>query len=218
MLLQYLCIYAAQMARETMVTPMGDLMWAKVLTPGIQNAGKESEKEAYSVELLMPKGDPEAEAFVKKIKLLFVAEHGNASRPGQNGLPFKTYLDEKGDETDLWKFSFNRKTATHKGTPLPPPVVQDAKGKPWPADKLIGNGSTGKIAFTHYAWDSPEGGKGISLQLEAVRVISFQPYVPPDHAAAFGDAEEGYELPAQEAGDADPFGFGGELSEEEVPF
>lgn len=51
-------------------------MWARVLTPGIQNAGKASEKEAYSVELLMPKGDAEAQAFVKKIKQLFVAEHG----------------------------------------------------------------------------------------------------------------------------------------------
>ncbi len=215
---QQLCIDAAQMARETMVAPMGDLMWAKVLTPGIQNAGKEDEKEAYSVELLMPKGDPEAEAFVKRLKLLFVAEHGNTSRPGQNGLPFKTYRDDKGDETDLWKFSFNRKTATCKGTPLPPPVVQDAKGKPWPVDTLIGNGSTGKIAFTHYGWDSPEGGKGISLQLEAVRVISFQPYVPPDHAAAFGDAEEGFSLPEQKAEEGDPFGFGGDPSDDSIPF
>jgi hypothetical protein len=198
-----------------MVSPMGDLMWAKVLTPGIQNAGKASEKEAYSIELLMPKGDPEAEAFVKKLKGLFIAEHGNASRPGQNGLPCKTYLNEKGEETGLWKFSFNRNTTTKRGTELPPPVVQDAKGQPWPKDHLIGNGSTGKVAFTYYAWDSPEGGKGISLQLEAVRVITFVEYAPPNHAAAFGDAEEGYELPFQPAGD-DP--FGGESSEEDIPF
>jgi hypothetical protein len=206
------------MARETMVTPLGDLMWAKILTPGIQNAGKASEKEAYSIELLMPKGDAEAQAFVKKLKQLFVAEHGAAARPGQNGMPVKTYLDEKGDETDLWKFSFSRNVATKRGTPLPPPIVQDAKGQPWPVDMLIGNGSTGKVAFTYYSWDSPEGGKGISLQLEAVRVITYQPYTPPNHAAAFGDAEEGFALPEQESGDPDPFGLGGDPSEEEVPF
>jgi hypothetical protein len=83
---------------------------------------------------------------------------------------------------------------------------------------LIGNGSTGKVAFTYYSWDSPEGGKGISLQLEAVRVITYQPYTPPNHAAAFGDAEEGFALPEQESGDPDPFGLGGDPSEEEVPF
>jgi hypothetical protein len=215
MLRQYFCMDAVQMARETLVTPVGDLMWAKVLTPGIQNAGKASEKEAYSIELLMPKGDADAQAFATKIKKLFMEEHGNAARPGQNGLPFKTYLNEKGEETDLWKFSFNRNTTTKRGNPVGPPVVQDAKGKPWPTDLLIGNGSTGKVAFTYYSWDSPEGGKGLSLQLEAVRVLTLVEYTAPNHAAAFGDAEEGFELPEQQP--ADEFGFG-DPSEEEVPF
>ena len=205
-----------------MVSPMGDLMWAKVLTPGIQNAGKKDEKEAYSIDLLMPKGDPEAEAFVKSLKQLFLSQHGTASRPGQNGLPYKTYRNDDGDETDIWKFSFSRNTVTRRGNPLPPPAVQDASGQPWPRDMLIGNGSTGKIAFTYFAWDSEEGGKGISLQLEAVRVITFQPYVPPNHAEAFGAAEEGFVLPKQ-AASADP--FDAELSNvlydpdyEEIPF
>lgn len=201
-----------------MVTPLGDLMWAKILTPGIQNAGKPDEKEAYSVELLMPKGDAEAQAFAKKLKQFFVDQHGSAARPGQSGLPFKTYRDEKGDETDLWKFSFSRGVATRRGNPLPPPVVQDASGQRWPVDMLIGNGSTGKVAFTPWSWDSPEGGKGISLQLEAVRVITHVPYTPPDYAAAFGGPEEGFTLPEQESGGPDPFGLGGEWSDEKTPF
>ena len=41
---------------------------------------------------------------------------------------------------------------------------------------------------------------------------------PPNHAAAFGDAEEGFALPEQESGDPDPFGLGGEPSDEEIPF
>lgn len=202
------------MARETLISPLGDLMWAQVLKPGIQNRGKPSEKEVWSVDLLLPKSDPEAQAFVTSIKKLFVHEFGTAARPGQNGMPFKTYLDDQGNETDLWKIAFSRNTVTKRGTELSPPAVQDAKGNPWPKDLLIGNGSTGKVAFTYFPWDNPEGGKGVSLQLEAVRVITLQEYAPPSPADAFGEPEEGFTLPAAATEDDD----WGTPSDEEAPF
>ena len=204
------------MPRETLISPLGDLMWAQVLKPGIQNRGKPSEKEVWSVDLLLPKSDPEAQSFVTMIKKLFVHEFGTAARPGQNGMPIKTYLDEQGKETDLYKIAFTRNTVTRRGTALTPPWVEDSKGTVWQDGLLIGNGSTGKVAFNYFTWDNPEGGKGLSLQLEAVRVITLQEYVQPRPADAFGGPEEGFELaPAASA----PGWFDGEpASEEEIPF
>lgn len=203
------------MARETLVSPLGDLMWAQVLKPGVQNRGKETEKEVWSVDMLLEKSDAAAQAFVTSIKKLFVQEFGTAARPGPNGLPFKTYLNEQGDETSLWKITFSRNTVTKRGTELSPPAVQDAKGKPWPKELLIGNGSTGKIAFTYYSWDNPDGGKGISLQLEALRVITLQEYTPPNPVDAFGEPEDGFSLPAATTGGINWEGSG---DEDEVPF
>lgn len=215
------------MASGMIVSPKGELMWAKVGKPGVANAGKPDEREEYSVDLLLSKADAEAQGLVKQIKQLFVDAHGTSSRPGPNGLPYKTYLDEQGNETELWKFTFRRGVETRRGNLLPPPVVQDAKGAPWPADVLIGNGSAGRVAFKPYTWSNPEGGKGISLQLEGVRVLHLVPYVPPSAADAFGDGEEGYVLTGEEprvapAGAAQPGqvdGWGeGPSSEEEIPF
>lgn len=173
-------------------------MWAKVLRPGVANRGKDTEREQWSVDLLLSKADAQAQAFAKAIKQAFIDAHGNASRPGPNGLPFKTYVDQKGDETDLWQFSFKRNTETYRGTALPPPAVQDAKGNAWPKDVLIGNGSAGKVAYTIWDWNNPEGGKGVSLNLEGVRVLHLVEYAPPDASAAFGEPEEGFELTGDE--------------------
>lgn len=174
-------------------------MWAKVLLPGVVNKGKESEKEQWSIDLLLSKADADAQAFAKSIKQAFIDAHGSASKPGPNGLPFKTYLDQNGDETQLWQFAFKRNVVTKRGIELPPPAVQDAKGTRWPKDVLIGNGSTGKVAFSTWSWTNPEGGKGISLNLEGVRVLHLVEYSAPDTTAAFGEPEEGYVLTGNEA-------------------
>lgn len=215
------------MASGIIVTPKGELMWAKVMRPGLANAGKPDEREMYSVDLLLAKADAEAQGLVKQIKQAFLEAHGGASRPGPNGMPFKTYLDEQGNETDLWRFSFKRGVETRRGNLLPPPVVQDAQKTAWPADVYIGNGSTGKVAFTTYTWNNPEAGKGISLQLEGVRVLHLVPYVHPSAADAFGDAEAGYALTGDEPRAAVAAGRrggrvdgwdDGPASEEEIPF
>lgn len=187
------------MPREIKVSPHGELCWAKVLQPGVVNRGRENEKEIYSVDLLLSKADADAQAFVKSLKQAFIDAHGTSTKPGLNGLPFKTYLDSNGDETDLWQFTFKRNTITPRGIELPPPAVQDAKGNPWPRDVLIGNGSTGKVAFHTWSWTNPEGGKGISASLEAVRVLHHVPYEPPNAGDAFGAPEWGYTLTGKEA-------------------
>lgn len=186
------------MPREIKVSPHGELCWAKVLRPGVVNRGKDNEKEIYSIDLLLSKADANAQAFVKALKQAFVDAHGAGNKPGPNGLPFKTYTDNNGDETELWQFTFKRNTITPRGIELPPPSVQDAKGQPWPKDVLIGNGSTGKVAFTTWSWTNPEGGKGISANLEAVRVLHHVPYETPNPGNAFGEPEDGYVLTGKE--------------------
>ena len=182
------------MPREIKVSPVGELMWAKVLAPGIVNQGKPDEKEQWSVDLLLSKADAEAQAFVKMLKEEFIASHGSASRPGPHGLPFKAHRDYEGNETDLWQFTFKRSVRTLRGVELSPPAVQDAKGTSWPTDVLIGNGSTGKVAFHVWSWSNSEAGKGISLGLEGLRILHLVEYAPPNPAAAFGDPEDGFEV------------------------
>lgn len=205
------------MPKEIKVTPAGELMWAKVLRPGINGRGTDHEKEQWSVDLLLSKADSDAQAFVKQLKEAFVAAHGSTSKPGANGLPWKTYKDESGEETDLWQFSFKRNVTTKAGAELPPPVVTDAAGNRWPQDVLIGNGSSGKVAFSVWSWNNPEAGKGISLNLEAARVLFLVEYAPPDPTGAFGEPEKGYVLTGNEKRTALPGGEQ-EPDEEEVPF
>lgn len=192
------------MASKVLVSPAGELMWAKVLRPGIANKGKSTEKEMWSCELLLSKDDAEAQAFAKLLKERFIEAHGSAARPGPNGLPYRTYLDEAGDETQLWAFRFGRNRFTSRGQELAPPVVQDSQGSPWPSDVLIGNGSAGRVAFSPWHWTNPEGGKGISLNLEGVRVLHLVEYQPPNPAAAFGEPEKGYVLTGGEARTTEP--------------
>jgi len=213
-----------QMPKELLVSPQGELMWAKVLRPGVVNKGKESEKEQWSIDLLLSKADAAAQAFVKTLKQAFIDAHGSASKPGPNGLPFKTYLDQNGDETQLWQFAFKRNVVTKRGIELSAPAVQDAKGTPWPEDVLIGNGSTGKVAFSTWTWTNPEGGKGLSLNLEAVRVLHLVEYSAPDTSAAFGEPEEGYALTGNETRSpvveqqAQPVAADSSWDSDEIPF
>lgn len=216
------------MASKVLVSPIGELMWAKVLRPGIANKGKSSEKEMWSVELLLSKADPEAQAFVKLFKDRFIEAHGSAARPGPNGLPYRTYVDQNGDETQLWSFRFGRNTVTSRGHELAPPVVQDSQGNPWPQDVLIGNGSTGRVAFDTWHWSNQEGGKGLSLNLQGVRVLYLVEYQAPDPGAAFGEPEKGYVLTGNETRSAEPTavkpapatasGWNSAWDDEEAPF
>ena len=186
------------MGSKVCVSPVGELMWAKVLRPGIANKGKPSEKEQWSIDLLLSKDDAEAQAFARSLKERFIEAHGTSARPGPNGLPYRTFLDDNGDETGLWCFRFARNVVTTRGIELSPPVVQDAAGTPWPVDVLIGNGSTGRVAYDPWHWTNPEGGKGISLNLQGVRVLHLVEYAPPNPGEAFGAPEKGYVLTGNE--------------------
>lgn len=218
------------MASETLVTPAGEVLFANVLRPKTINKGKEDEKLQYGIVLLQAETDPVAKTFLGKLHKEFMDTFGGNATYGANGKPWKLekVTDEYGAEssTGIIRVTFNRDTMTRNGQDLPPPMVQDAKGNPWPSKVAIGNGSICKIAFSTYIWPKngvvTQAGRGISLNLLAVRVLSHVPYNPAAvDPGVFGAPEEGTDATTLAPAAADPFGLDaadGTASTEEVPW
>ena len=213
------------MASETLVTPAGEVLFANVLKPKLVKNTK-GEKLQYGIVLLQ--ADPEqnsiAKQFIGSLHHAFMEQFGGRATYGANGKPWKkeTIVDNNGIETStgLFRISFSRDTETRRGTPLPPPMVQDAKGNPWPIDVAIGNGSVCKIAYSIYLWDNEDGGKGLTAQLLGVRVLQHVPYaMQAVDPGVFGAPEEGTDAATLAPAAADPFGSDaaeGPASTEEV--
>lgn len=68
-----------------------------------------------------------------------------------------------------------------------PPVVTDKDGRPWPTDKMLGNGSEVTAKVEVY---TTKGGL-VGARLEAVRVDAWVEYVPPVDADYDNDEEVG---------------------------
>lgn len=210
------------------ITPPGELMWSKILRPAPLEKKVEGRptKTGWSIELLLSESDDDTKELVREIQDFFWLKHGQGKRPGQNGRPYKQFLDDKEQPTGLLIFKFKTNQFIRESSggmrELPGPHVEDAQGQPWPKDKLIGNGSVGKVAFTMYAWNNTDGGLGVSLDLKAVRILEHVPFEGLDPRGAFGEPEAGYALP-----NSSPFAQGGAAqaaesewgpSDEEVPF
>lgn len=191
------------MATEALLAPPGEVLYASVLTPKTVNRGKPNEKQQYGIVLLQadPEQDANAKAFIGSLHKVFMDKFGGNAKYGPNGRPWKkeTITNPDGSETPtgLIRITFNRDLMTRGGVPLPPPMVQDSKGNPWPASVAIGNGSVCRVAFSTYAWDNEDGGKGLTLNLLAVRVLQHVPYIAGTvDAGIFGPAEDGVDASA----------------------
>ena len=186
------------MATESLITPPGEVIFANVLKPKTVNQGKNNEKLQYGIVLLQadPETDPDAKAFIGSLHKAFMERFGGNAKYGANGRPWKkeviTRLDGTEEATGLTRISFTRDTVTRSGMELPPPIVQDSRGNPWPINMAIGNGSVCRIAYSPYLWDNVDGGKGVSLNLLAVRVLAHVPYnVGSVSSDVFGAPEAG---------------------------
>lgn len=213
------------MASEKLVTPPGEVLFANVLKPKLVK-NKKGEKLQYGIVLLQadPEQDPAAKLFIGSLHKAFMEQFGGKATYGANGKPWKkeTIVDNNGIEspTGLLRITFSRDTETNRGTPLPPPMVQDSKGNPWPVDVAIGNGSVCKIAYSIYLWDNEDGGKGLTAQLLAVRVLQHVPYtMQAVDPGVFGAPEEGTDVTTLAAAD-DLYGLDAAegASTEEVPW
>ena len=203
------------MPRELIVSPRGEALWAKVLGEPV---AYEDNPKAWSCSLLLDPSDPETITFVERLEAVFEDFHGPKAKVAANGWPFgdETTKDEKGRPvpTGKIKFNFKRKQLLANGNEKAAPLVVDSKKNLWPIDKLIGNGSKIKVAFSPWKWEGPSG-KGMSLELESIQVIELVSYSAEDVVDAFAE-EDGYvvETPAAATPfekEEEPTGFAAQL-------
>ena len=187
----------SNMAKELIVSPKGELRWAKVFEPDEPvEAGKSRQ---WSIDLVLSGQEQSTFDFIARIEELMQTANGAGAKIDAKGWPLKNEVVD-GAETGNVIFTFRRNETSQKGSAISPPVVVDSKRNPWPADLLIGNGSKGKVAFDFYGWDSKtvRGAKGLSLWLEFVQVIELVEYVRTAPSDVFAE-EEGYEAPVAAA-------------------
>lgn len=184
------------MAREIIVSPLGTAEWAKVIEPG--EAYEEGNPPEWTIDLVLDPGRVgQHYDFIAQIEAWFSELHGAKARVAERGWPFRDHTDANKQPDGLTVVRFKRNTISKKGNQVPPPVIVDAKKRPWDRQLLIGNGSKIKIGFSYYGWER-KGQFGISLDLAAVQVLDLVPYEAPDPTGVFAE-EDGYELPeAQE--------------------
>lgn len=123
--------------------------------------------------------------------------------------PYKNDTDKDGNETGLIKFKFKAKasgTKKDKTTWTFRPRIFDAKGVPMPSTVSIWGGSVVRISFQIAPFYTAKVGAGVSLRLQAVKVLELKSGQGKDAASyGFGEEEEGYS--SEGAGEA-PAGGG----------
>lgn len=225
------------MARALLTTPAGEGRWAKVFEPE-ENRLDPTKPRTWGIELALPAESKECLALVQTIEGELARIHGAGAKVSDKGWPFKEDVDhETGQSTGKLLFRFKKNETTQRGKTLSPPLVYDSRKNPWPADTLIGNGSTVKVAFSCWGWENQIRQKGVSLWLDAVQVLDLVPYERVSAADAFG-VENGYVVetpaaafPAAEPAAAQPMSMSERLRqrsmqvaaeaqaiEEEIPF
>lgn len=183
-----------------LVSPPLGSRYACIFNPRLRNKGKANERREWSIALEGHKDEDDVKNFARGLYAIF-QDRNPGLRPGKNGLPYYEEQDETGMATGIMLFNFSRRQLRGNGEPNTAPFVEDASSNPWPPNILIGNGSIVKVAFTVWRWNPHgEGGAGIGLELEGVRVLVHSEYVappPPDYSGVFGGPEPGHELPPE---------------------
>lgn len=107
--------------------------------------------------------------------------------------PYKPILDDDGNETGAYAFTFKQKASVKLRTGE---VIQkkvdlfDAANKPMPKGVAIYGGTVGKIAFEALPFFTPAVGAGLTMRLNAVQVIELKTAGDRD-AKSYGFEEEG---------------------------
>ena len=166
-------------ANEILYSPKGEFSWAKVLGEPRGFDG-DMEKRSWSVNLLLDDTDPQCQELIQKIKDKYVEEHGK-KKPHQHGVPYKPHVDQDGNATGKMQFTFKRPEFTSRGDAKGAPTVVDATGvQKWPEDKLIGNGSVGRVKFHIYPWGLGKPNPGVGMELRGVQVLELVEYETDD--------------------------------------
>ena len=166
-------------------SPLAEARWCHLIEPRAQM--DESKPPAWSVDLVLPAGDPKTVAFHQKLEAMLVEAHGSKKRRSPHAMPLKP---DKDDPTLMVVKLKAQQLARKDGTTIPGPKVIDSRKQPWDGS-AIGNGSRLIVAFKVHTWERPEG-VGISLIPTAVQVVHFVPYVTDDGVDGFEEQADGY--------------------------
>ena len=144
--------------QKILTTPVGELRWAKVLTPD----STFDDDGVYSIEATFK--TEEAKDLISAIdqaaqNKLNLSQKSNAI----TSVPYEHI------ENGLVRFKFKQKAKT-KNLEFSVDVFDNANKK-WDVNTPIGNGSKGRVAFSLYEWEVPGKGVGCSAKLKAVQII-----------------------------------------------
>ena len=172
------------MARELIATPAAPCRWAKVLEPAGYKPFSDGDPFEWSIELVLdPKNDKDHAAFMIQAEELYAQHHGE-TRKNAYWLPLR---EGEGDDAGKMICRFKTKLRVFKdGKTTQPPTVEDTEKKPWPQEKLIGNGSIVRVAFEVYAWKAPSGA-GLTFQPKIIQVREWLPAPAGVGGASRGD-------------------------------
>ena len=192
------------------LTPKGVAMWPWLSKPDT----KFKEEGEYRIGVRL--SGEEAEQFKTKIEQARDAAHqeykvGTKKSPKKADVPCKPVLDDEGNETGDYDFTFKAKAGVLKDgvlIPKAPPLLVDAKRNPIKA--AVGNGSQVKVSYNVNPWMTPALGVGISLQLLGVQVLDLVEFGGSSASANDFDEEEGYEAKEAVSTKADDEGGVGE--------
>jgi hypothetical protein len=178
--------------RKNYTSPAGEIKFANLQKPSTTfNADG-----VYDLQLLLTK--EAAAPFIKQIKewtaeaKTELLKEDPKIKTYKEYFPFGDDVDQEGNETGFVVFRF-KQNATYKRDGETRNVkidLFDAKGKPFPADKKIGRGSTVKAAFRVRSIKITTNKQyGVQLSLSAAQVLDLKEWAGRD-AKGYGFGEE----------------------------
>ncbi len=132
----------------------GQIYYAKVFGNGGRNYNDDGDEWSFD---FIPSAETMAE----------MEAEGVTAKPRNRG-------DERGDF-----YTFSKPVLKKDGSAAKPIEIVDRKGKPWPADKAIGNKSTVDIKYLIKEYEYKKK-KGLKRAILAIRVLEHIPYEPGD--------------------------------------
>lgn len=195
----------------TITTPKGIAQY-----PKLNKADTKFDPEgAYKVTLALDAD--EAKPLLTKLNKIWEDHTGKKPKVSDNPM-YKFEEDEdSGERTGrvLVKCKSKNKTLRNGDFWDRKPLIFDAKGNRLTEPPAIGGGSVLKLFLEIYAWQTPDGKKGVSLQPVKVQLIELVEYTGNDDSNPF-DEEEGF---TADTFNEDSFeGGAGNLDEDEDDF
>lgn len=139
----------------------GELHWAKVLGKPIMNDYAKARQWSVDVS-----PNTEGLALLKKLK---ISDKLKDPKTGEKRGKF---------------IAFRQNEFKKDGSANDPITITDAQGNPWPANKLLGNGTVADVKFSYQDFGTTKGN-----YIKAIRVLQHVPYVSQEFAPLSEDDE-----------------------------